>query len=168
MLYGKHYTFGETMITFLKFHSIKKKLKQLSEAEICLPIEIFSLSRELAELYPNSKVQRIYDDFVGNHNAFVRRAMVTTVRFVGGEFARSNVESVRSLLKDGNDWVSYDAIWALSKHSLINEADKKLIQDFATPYKELNMEELRDISPETANDYRNKKAAEVLRMSSGA
>ncbi|KTF18382.1 hypothetical protein [Pseudoalteromonas sp. H105] len=150
------------MIQFFKFHVLRAKLQILSDAETCMPIEIFSLSRKMADFYPSPKIQILYEEFIDNDNAFVRRAMMTAIRFIGGEFAKSNVESVRSLLHDENGWVAYDAIWALSENDLINENDEKVIRKFAIPYQDLELEELSELSVQEANDYRNKMAAEVL------
>ena len=150
------------MLNFFKYHILKAKLQILSEAEVCMPIQIFSLSRKLAEFHPNDKVQELYDEFILNDNAFVRRAMITTIRFIGEDFAKKNAESVRSRLNDNDGWVAYDAIWVLSEHDLINVQDEKIIKTFASRYEGMTLDQLSEISPQESEEYRDKMAAEVV------
>lgn len=134
----------------------------MSKQEICMPIEIFSLSREMEKLYPDIRVQTIFEEFKSNKSAFVRRAMLTATRFIGAEFAQDNVDYIRKSIKDQDEWVAYDAIWSLSENNLLTANDYTTLLDYADSYRDLSLEELEQISPNFADEYRNKIAAETL------
>lgn len=127
-----------------------------------MPIEIFSLSREMEKLYPDIRVQTIFEEFKSNKSAFVRRAMLTATRFIGAEFAQDNVDYIRKSIKDQDEWVAYDAIWSLSENNLLTANDYTTLLDYADSYRDLSLEELEQISPNFADEYRNKIAAETL------
>ncbi|WP_434352940.1 HEAT repeat domain-containing protein [Psychrobacter sp. HD31] len=127
-----------------------------------MPIEIFSLSREMEKLYPDIRVQAIFEEFKSNNSAFVRRAMLTVTRFIGAEFAQDNVDYIRESIKDQDEWVAYDAIWSLSENNLLTANDYTTLLDYAESYSDLSLEELEQISPKSADEYRNKIAAEAL------
>ena len=141
---------------------IRDQLTDLSAANVCMPIDIFSLSNSMKEIYPNDELQGIVDGFIYNENAFVRRAIIIALRFIGGSFARHNIGHLRTSLADDNEWVSYDAIWALSELDEMTPSDREAIAVFAAPYSNLNPDELKDVRPDAAFEYRAKMAAEVL------
>lgn len=146
----------------IEFLKIKYRLFMLGASDVCMPIDILSLSRRLEELYPDARVQRIVDNYISDDSAFVRRAMIITIRFIGGHFAKNNIGILREHLQDENEWVSYDAIWALAEHRGLSSADRAVISQFALEYSSLEASELENVKPDSAAQHRNKKAAEVL------
>lgn len=144
------------------FFIIRYKLLLLGASENCMPLDIFSLSNRLEKLYPDERVQGILDRYITHDSAFVRRAMICTIDSIGNDFARKNIEILRSHLQDDDAWVSYDAIWALSKLKGLSDNDRVILATLAKPYISYNKQELEALKPASSSDYRAKMAAEVL------
>ncbi len=87
----------------------------LEDKTTCMPIEIFALSRRLADATDRSAAIDVMRTMFDSPNAFVRRAAMTALRFMGqegrelepAELDRRVVEG----LSDPNPWVRYDAAW---------------------------------------------------------
>jgi hypothetical protein len=146
----------------LKFFKIRYRLFMLGASDVCMPIDIFSLSNRLQELYPDERVQKVLNSYIHDESAFVRRVMLTAIRFIGEDFTKKNIGIVRDHLQDENEWVSYDAIWALSELGNLSKTDKNILSKYAQKYSSCNAKELQNVRPASAEEHRDKKAAEVL------
>ncbi len=165
-----HPTFGsavagvrlpEIMKHFL-YWKIRWKIFVLSMKDNCMPLEIFSISNQLAGLYPDKGVQDIFDKYIDHENAYIRRAMVRVMHFIDEGFFEKNIDSVRKHLKDTDEWVSYETISILSKRGYIAEKDRGILEEYAMTLIHLNTSELEELKPKSAKEYRAKMAAEVL------
>ena len=144
------------------FIKIKYRLFVLSSSEVCMPIDIFSLSRKLEEMYPDPLVDRIIESYKHSDSAFVRRAIVIAIQYIGGDYASSKLNLIREFLSDDNYWVSYDAISALAELGDLGGSDHLVISQYAAEYSGLSSSDLEEIEPENALQHRNKLAAEIL------
>lgn len=145
-----------------RLFKIKYKLFMLGATDTCMPIDIFSISNSVQELHPAPSVQNLVENYINDESAFVRRVMITAIRFIGGDFARENDSILRNHLEDKDEWVSYDSIWALAELGDLSEKDKEVISGYAKQFISLSSEQLEGVKPESAAEHRNKKAAEVL------
>ena len=144
------------------FIKIKYRLFVLGSSEVCMPIDIFSLSRKLEEMYPDPMVDRVIESYKNSDSAFVRRVVVIAIQYIGGDYAGSKINLIREFLSDDNYWVSYDAISALAELGNLSGSDRLVISQYAEEYNGLSTSELDKIEPENALQHRNKLAAETL------
>lgn len=142
---------------------IREKLDNLGSIEFCYPIDIFSISNQIEEkLYPNDVVDNLIQEYGQHQNAFVRRAILTAIRFIGSKFAEKHISLVQQGLKDKDDWVVYDSAWILSNMKVIAEDNIELLKKVAGNLVTLSNEELEKFQPDKAHEYSSKKAAEAL------
>ena len=142
---------------------VRERLNDLGSVEICYPIDIFSISNQIAEeLFPNNSVDIIIQDYSNHENAFVRRAILAAIRFIGPEFAEKNIPLIRKSLKDEDDWVVYDAAWILFDMSSIEASEMETLKLIANELSTLSSKELELFEPKEATDYASKKAAQAV------
>ena len=128
-----------------------------------LPNRYFSISNKIEEkLYPDDSVNQIINDYGEHENAFVRRAILTSLRFIGSKFSLEHIDLVRRGLKDENNWVVYDSAWILYNMTNIQKQDMQALKVIAGNLEFLSKEEIERIKPEEANEYASKQAAEAL------
>ena len=144
--------------------AVRERLNILADFEFCHPIDIFSISSQIRdELYPSDSVSKIVNDFGSHESAFVRRAILTSFRFIGSDLPKQNIELVRSGLKDDDDWVVYDSAWVMLEMDSISGEDIQALRVIAGDLAQLSADELDTLSPNSANEYAAKQAAEALR-----
>ena len=94
---------------------------QLGTQQTVMPVEIFNLARELADVpNRNATVAATEDMLLAHENAFVRRVFFTMLRFMGKTGLPNNDISALLLrgLHDPSPWVQYDAAWAIAAQGL--------------------------------------------------
>lgn len=142
---------------------VRERLHNLAEFEFCHPIDIFSISSQIRdELYPSDSVSNIVNDFGSHESTFVRRAILTSFRFIGSDLPKQHIEIVRRGLKDNDDWVVYDSAWVLLEMDAISNEDIQSLRAIAGDLAQLSSDELDLLSPNRANEYAAKQAAEAL------
>jgi len=144
-------------------NEVREKLNNLAEVEFCYPLDIFSISNQIEEeLYPDSAVDLIIRDYGKHENAFVRRAILTTLRFIGSDFASKHIELIRRGLKDDNGWVVYDSAWILFNMDSISTEDLTQLKIIASKFSSFSPEELDSFKPKESEEYASKQAAEAI------
>ncbi|MDB4558691.1 hypothetical protein N9Z87_00435 [Amylibacter sp.] len=103
--------------------SLMDRWNDMYDATIMMPIDIFSLAREMVTYPDRALIGALLDQgYELCDNRFQRRVFFTYVRFVdGGDLGFENVEArILDGLDSEHDWVAYDAAWAfgtLSDHN---------------------------------------------------
>ncbi|USA47194.1 HEAT repeat domain-containing protein [Acinetobacter sp. C26M] len=150
------------MAELIKRIRITYKIKILGMSEIAFPIDIISLSREIADLKSTEDSHKIIEAFKAHKNAFVRRVIVTAIRFMGQNSSLKYIGYLLEKIEDEDDWVKYDVAWTLGE---LDCNDKRVINSLthlAEEYFHLSKEELEKIEPNDACIYAKKRAAESL------
>ena len=154
---------GTLIIMSFEEQVIRERLNILADFEFCHPIDIFSISSQIKdELYPSDSISKIVNDFGSHESTFVRRAILTSFRFIGDDLPQQHIELVRRGLKDDDDWVVYDSAWILLEMDSISSEDIQSLRAIAGDLNQLSADELEILNPNRANEYAAKQAAEAL------
>ena len=140
----------------IKKWRIRRSIKALSKAETCFPIDIFSLSREIAKIKDTSFLNSLIAIYGHNPNAFVRRCMLTAIKFSSEYFSSAPVDNgqyISSMLVDENARVQYDACWLIKDHGFMSPSDLDVIRQIAGDMVNLNIVELKNLKPTEASGY---------------
>ena len=141
---------------------IEEALAALGQAATCLPIDIFSTSRMIADSGDVEYCRALIDRFGSHPNAFVRRCMLVAIRFIGGDFASSVAGYISKSLSDENGWVRYDAAWIIKDFGFSSESDLAVLLKMAGKLLKLSPERLEEVRVSSPDEYASKMAAEAI------
>lgn len=145
---------------------ITKQLHALGQAELCYPLDIFSISRAIANLKDATYCSDLVKEYGDHENAFVRRCLLIALRF-SGEFAPHVVEEhsayISKSLSDPNDWVAYDACWIIKDYGFGYDANYSKLKELAGSLFESSDLDIDKFKPSAARDYAAKMAVEAIR-----
>ncbi len=141
---------------------IKKKLTVLAQAETCYPIDIFSISRLIADTQDLDLCKSVINEYGNSHNAFVRRCLLISIRFIGGNFPATVSDYISTSLDDDNAWVRYDAAWIIKDFGSTNDNDFIALRSIAGKFIEMNLAELESMEVKDPDEYAAKMAAEAV------
>lgn len=142
---------------------LRYKLFLLGNAETIYPLEIFSLSRKIADLRSSERAYRLIHQFHSHPNFYVRRAVVIGIRFRGHDAALSCLDLLLSSTKDAEPWVRYDAFWALGEAEIRDDRIHAVLQRHSVQYVELPLERLEEFKPTEPEEHAKIRAAKSLR-----
>lgn len=95
---------------------IMDEAAELGQQTVAMPVQIFSLSRLLADHADRGEALAAMENFFDDDNAFVRRVAYTAIRFMGQGGRDLDPQALdRRIVKGMSDaavWVRYDAAWA--------------------------------------------------------
>jgi HEAT repeat protein len=140
------------------------KLSLLGTKATVFPIEIFSLSRRIADLKSRERAYRIIHQFHEHENFYVRRAVVIAIRFIGPEAAERCLHLLLRSTNDSEAWVRYDALWALGEAGIRDERIHSALLWHASEYVDWTLERLEGVKEEKPEQQAKIRAAESLRM----
>ncbi len=141
---------------------VRRRLDRLACAETCFPLDIFSTARLIADLNAPRYAEALIGRWGPHPNAFVRRCMLTTVRFAGADLFRRCKPYVSSMLEDGNPWVRYDAAWIIQNHGPAQEGDLQRLRVMGLNYLSKSVAELAELRPEDPAESAAIRAAQAL------
>lgn len=148
--------------------SLMDRWNDMFDAVVMMPIDIFSLAREMVE-HPDRALigQLLEQGYDVCDNKFQRRVFFTYVRFVDG--GDTGIENLSPLILDGleseSGWVAYDAAWAYGTLPSEDPMVTAKLREIAAAHPELLEEDLDDAGSETHSDDRlnfHRKVHEVL------
>jgi hypothetical protein len=137
-------------------------LTVLAQAETCHPIDIFSISRLIADTKDLDLCKLLIDEYGNNSNAFVRRCLLISIRFIGGNFPATVSDYISKSLDDDNAWVRYDAAWIIKDFGSINDNDFIKLRLIAGKFIEMNLAEIESMEVTDPDLYAAKMAAEAV------
>ena len=147
---------------FLKKRKIRKQLAALCDAERCMPIDIFSTSRLIADTNDQEYCRSLIQQY-GNHaNAFVRRAILVAIRYIGGDFPISVREYVSRSLNDTNSWVIYDAAWIIKDFGVASADDLLRLRSLSVELLNISRSEIDNLKPKNPEEYAAKMALQAI------
>lgn len=133
----------------------------MSEEAVHMPVEIFKLAREFADLPHKEATLAITSELLQkDKNHHVRRVFYTMIRFMGQSGLRQNDELAEILLsglKDPAAWVRYDAAWVIETQQVRNESIIRRLEELARGYAEND-----EMSPSDAEANAKKRAYKAL------
>ena len=150
------------MIERIKCFWISYKLSLLGQADAIFPFEIFSLSRKIADLQDKENAYRIIRKYQHHHNFYVRRATLIAIRFMGEEATKQFLDALLEFTSDTEDWVVYDAVWALGEFQINDDRIRIALRNVAKEFVGMSPSELEEFKPTESSDYAKKRAAESL------
>jgi len=151
---------------FERFYTVwlQHKLSRLGTKATVLPIEIFSLSRRIADLKSRESAYRIIRQFHEHQNFYVRRAVVIAIRFMGREAAEQCLDLLLRYTNDSEAWVRYDALWGLGEAGIRDERIRSALRRHASEYVDWTLERLEGVKAKEPEQQAKIRAAESLRM----
>jgi hypothetical protein len=134
--------------------------EELGQREITMPIDIFSLARNFADMPDASGVfAAVREPLLGHRNAFVRRVFFAMARFMeGADLPETDLaDAVLTGLGDSSAWVQYDAAWLAMERRIPSPAVVAKLRKLARGDKRG-----RKIDPGDARANLHRQAAEAL------
>ena len=122
-----------------------------------MPIEIFSLSRAIADLGDIGYLNALIEQFGNHENDFVRRCLLTAIRFSEQKPTEPMSDYISNSLHDQNSWVQYDAAFIIKTLGSIRSGDWDRLKEMAGDYSHLGSEELNMIKPSSNAEYVKKR-----------
>jgi hypothetical protein len=141
---------------------IEKALTALGHAGQCFPIDIFSVSRMIADTQDPAFCQSLIKKYGHHSNAFVRRCMLVAIRFIGGDFPSTVSGYISRSLSDENAWVRYDAAWVIKDFGSKDRNDFNLLRSMAGKFLAMKPDELDKAEVEGSDDYAARMAAQAV------
>lgn len=143
---------------------LRYKLFLLGGADAVFPIEIFSLSRKIADLKSRESAFRLIRQFHSHQSFYVRRAVVIAIRFIGREASSTCLDLLLSSTNDSEAWVRYDAFWALGEAEIEDQRIREVLLRHSVEYVEWPLEKLEELKPTDPEEYAKIQAAKSLRL----
>lgn len=150
------------MIKFFKKRKINKQIVSLGHAQSCMPIDIFSLSRSVVDLGDIGYIDTLIKKFGNHENAFVRRCLLTAIRFSEQKPTETMSDYISRALHDPKSWVQYDAAFIIKTLGSTKIEDIDRLKELAGDYSRLGSAELDAIKPDDNAEYVKKMAAQAL------
>jgi HEAT repeat protein len=150
------------MFERIKIFWIRYKLNLLGMADAVFPIEIFSLSRKIADLESKESAYRIIKQYECHPNFYVRRAALIAIRFMGEEATKKFLDTLLQRTSESEEWVCYDAVWALGESKLKDDRIPIALRNVAKEFANMSAAELEEFKPKEDSDYAKKRAAQSL------
>ena len=150
------------MFERIKLFWIRYKLNLLGMADTIFPIEIFSLSRKIADLESIESAYRIITQYECHPSFYVRRAALIAIRFRGEEATKEFLNTLLQRTSDSEAWVCYDAAWALGESKIKDDRIPIALRNVAKEFANMSASEVEEFKPIEDLDYAKKRAAQSL------
>ena len=112
-----------------KFNELASEAIDILDADFVMPIDEIRLGNEFSELPEPEKVaEKLISTLFKHHNFHVRRVAVQAWRRIAIPNAKGIREALLQALEDPEEWIKYDAAWAICE---IGYRDKEILNALA-------------------------------------